>query len=66
MMLYINGESRELDGATDVASVLHALGLPARACIVEHNGEALRRDAWPSRTVAQGDRLEIVRITAGG
>jgi sulfur carrier protein len=34
--------------------------------LVEHNGDALRREEWPGRSLAEGDRLEIIRIVAGG
>jgi sulfur carrier protein ThiS len=27
---------------------------------------ALRRDEWPGRVLSEGDRLEIIRIVAGG
>ena len=64
--LVINGEPREIDGARDVAELIAALGLPAPAMLVEHNGVALRRDEWPGRKLADGDRIEVVRIVAGG
>ena len=39
---------------------------PAPATLVEHNGLALRREEWPSRLLAEGDIVELVRIVAGG
>jgi thiamine biosynthesis protein ThiS len=64
MTLQINGEAREIT-ARDVAELVVALGLPA-AVLVEHNGLALRRDEWTQHFLREGDRLEIVRIVAGG
>jgi sulfur carrier protein len=66
MKLRVNGEEREVAGAANVAELIDALGLPAPAMLVEHNGLALRRDEWRERALAEGDRLEIIRVVAGG
>ncbi len=65
MTLQINGEAREIT-ARDVAELVVALGLVPAATLVEHNGLALRRDEWTQHFLREGDRLEIVRIVAGG
>ena len=62
----MNGESREITQATNVAELVTELALPASAILVEHNGCALRRDEWPDRHVAEGDRFELIHIVAGG
>jgi sulfur carrier protein len=64
--LLVNGESRETLRATNITELIDELGLPAPATLVEHNGLALRRDEWPTRPLAEGDRIELVRIVAGG
>ena len=64
--LTINGEPRQIEGAGDVAELIVALGLPVPAMLVEHNGTALRREEWKGTVLAEGDRLEIIRIVAGG
>ncbi len=40
--------------------------LPPRSVVVEHNGEAVAPSQFPTRQLQDGDRLEIVRIVAGG
>ena len=62
----INGEAREMVRATNVAELIDELGLPAPAILVEHNGLALRREEWPGRVLAEEDRIELVRVVAGG
>lgn len=37
-----------------------------RSVVVEHNGEAVAPSEFSSRQLKPGDRLEIVRIVAGG
>jgi sulfur carrier protein len=66
MTITLNGESREDLRSANVAQLIEELGLPAPATLVEHNGLALRREEWPTRSLAEGDRIELVRIVAGG
>jgi thiamine biosynthesis protein ThiS len=66
MTLSINGEKREGIRAGTVAELVVELGLPAPACLVEHNGVALRRTEWDQAVLGEGDVLEIIRIVAGG
>ncbi len=41
-------------------------GLPPRSVVVELNGEAVAPSEFAERPLHPGDRLEIVRIVAGG
>ena len=66
MTLQINGESREVTQAQNVSELVDELGLPAPTLLVEHNGLALRRNEWAERQIADGDRIELMRISAGG
>lgn len=65
ILITINGESREV-ASTSVEAVISELSLPAPLMLVEHNGKALRRWEWPSVPLADGDRLELMKIAAGG
>jgi sulfur carrier protein len=62
----INGEAHSIEHAQNVAELIQEIALPAPAILVEHNGLALRREEWPTRKLAEGDRVELVRIVAGG
>ena len=64
--IQLNGETRELRVARDIPGLLAELDLASPALLVEHNGLALRKDEWPGRGLAEGDRVEIIRIVAGG
>ena len=65
MTLWVNGEAREVN-ARDVAELVGELGMPPAAALVEHNGTALRRDEWTPHHLSEGDRIEVIRIVAGG
>ena len=63
--LTINGEDRQL-GATTVAGMVEEMGLPGPLVLIEHNGLALRKSEWEVTAVCDGDRVEILRVSAGG
>ena len=66
MQIVLNGERRELATAQTVAQLVAELGVPAPALLVEHNGVALRRAEWDGCLLCDSDRVEIIRIVAGG
>lgn len=65
MKLILNGQEREVQ-AMQVEALVAELGLPLAAALVEHNGTALLRSEWPKTNLHEGDRLEIIRMVAGG
>jgi len=65
MKLVLNGQNREVQ-ATQVEELVAELGLPLAAALVEHNGTALLRSEWAQTNLQNGDRLEIIRMVAGG
>jgi thiamine biosynthesis protein ThiS len=66
MKLVINDEPGEWPGVQTLPELIEALGLPGPALLVEHNGVALHRNEWEGRLLAEGDRLEMLQIAAGG
>jgi thiamine biosynthesis protein ThiS len=49
-----------------IEEFLVAQGLLPRSVVVEHNGEAVAPSEFSRRQLNAGDRLEIVKIVAGG
>ena len=66
IQLQINGETHVVPGGQPLTELIAGLGLPPQAALVEHNGRALLRDEWTQVSLADGDRLEILRVVAGG
>jgi sulfur carrier protein len=62
----VNGERREIRLGATLPELLVELDLPAQSVLVEHNGVALFRADWPGVILTDGDRLEIIRVVAGG
>ncbi len=65
MKLVLNGREREVS-ATQAEELVAELGLPLAAALVEYNGTALLRSEWVMTKLREGDRLEIIRMVAGG
>jgi thiamine biosynthesis protein ThiS len=65
MKVVLNGQDREVR-ATQVEELVAELGLPLAAALVEHNSTALLRSEWAESKLRNGDRLEIIRMVAGG
>ncbi len=61
-----NGKSIAAEVPCSIEAFLVAQGLPPRSVVVEHNGHAVAPSEFPTRSLSSGDKLEIVRIVAGG
>lgn len=61
-----NGIETSADLPCSIEEFLTAQALLPRSVVVEHNGDAVSPSAFSERQLAEGDRLEIVRIVAGG
>ncbi len=61
-----NGEPIAAALPCTLETFLVARGLLPRSVVVEHNGDAVATSEFNTRPLRDGDRLEIVRIVAGG
>ena len=61
----INGQRRETD-SMHIAQLVAELGFAKGTVLVEHNGTALRPAEWDAASVSDGDRIELLRVAAGG
>ncbi|HZV33705.1 MAG TPA: sulfur carrier protein ThiS [Verrucomicrobiae bacterium] len=61
-----NGTEIETQLPCSLEQFLVRQNLLPRNVVVEHNGQAVAPSEFSRRTVSAGDRLEIVKIVAGG
>lgn len=66
MRLWLNGEQAEVNNVTTVAELAKHYGLQRNSVLIEHNQTALHQREWAERKLAEGDRIEFVRVVAGG
>ena len=65
-MIIANGTPIEAKLPCSIEAFLLAQKLLPRSVVVEHNGEAVAPSEFSQRQLNAGDRLEIVKIVAGG
>ena len=66
MKISLNGEPVEAREAKTIAQLIDRYELPRQSILVEHNGLAVHRHEWSERALAEGDRIEFVRVVTGG
>jgi thiamine biosynthesis protein ThiS len=66
MTISLNGERADAQGAETIADLVRLFELPPQAVLIELNGLALHRREWSEKTLSEGDRIEFVRVVAGG
>ena len=65
---FVTANGRAIAAAVpcSIEAFLLAQGLLPRSVVVEHNGEAVAPSEFSQRLLQANDRLEIVKIVAGG
>ena len=66
MTILLNGERVDAREAKTIAQLIDRYRLPPQSILVEHNGLAVHRHEWAERSLAEGDRVELIRVVAGG
>ena len=61
-----NGKPIETNLPCSIEEFLLAQNLLPRSVVVEHNGNAVSPSEFSERQLNPGDRLEIVKVVAGG
>lgn len=61
-----NGQPIAAPLPSSIEEFLRRQGFFPRSVVVEHNGDAVAPSEFAGRTLHDGDRLEIVKIVAGG
>jgi sulfur carrier protein len=64
--IQVNGKAWKLHPESTVSDLLSRLKLSPKACAVEKNGEILERKDYSRDLLKAGDRVEIIRMMAGG
>ena len=66
MTIRLNGEAVELAGPMTVSALLARLEIDPRRVAVEHNLVVVKRAAFETTAVRNGDQVEIVNFVGGG
>ena len=66
MKILLNGDPFELPGPVSISALLTQLDIDARRVAIEHNLVVLKRAAFETTHVRDGDHIEIVNFVGGG
>jgi len=62
----LNGDAHDLAAPVSIAELLARLEIDPRRVAVERNFLVVKRDAYASTVVHEGDEIEIVNFVGGG
>jgi thiamine biosynthesis protein ThiS len=62
----LNGDPYQIGGPMTLGQLLTRLDIDPRRVAVEHNLIVVKRTAYESTTVSEGDAIEIVNFVGGG
>ena len=66
MTIALNGDPFTTPGPLTVTELLAHLQIDPRSVAVERNFVVIKRDAYPTTPIADGDQIEIVNFVGGG
>ncbi|MGK0189955.1 MAG: sulfur carrier protein [Verrucomicrobiales bacterium] len=67
MTIHLNGKEHDTaDGTSHIGDLLDELKLSGQPVLVEHNGNALFPRDFESILLKPNDKIELIRVVAGG
>jgi thiamine biosynthesis protein ThiS len=64
--IIVNGDEKNMPDAIALSELITGLGLKPERLAIEVNRKIVRRADWPSTTLSEGDKVEIVHFVGGG
>ena len=66
MTIKLNGDRRDVPGPLSVSALLEQLEIDSRRVAVELNLNVVKKTAYDSSVINDGDEIEIVNFVGGG
>jgi sulfur carrier protein len=66
MKITCNGETKEITQGTTLVSFIIAMELNPDTVVAECDGRIIKKDAYDTFVLAEGNVLELVRFVGGG
>jgi len=66
MTIKLNGDPRDIPGPLSVSALLEQLDIDSRRVAVELNLNVVKKTAYDSSVINDGDEIEIVNFVGGG
>lgn len=66
MTIKLNGDTHEIPGPLSISALLDQLAIDGRRVAVELNLAVVKKIAYDSSVIKEGDEVEIVNFVGGG
>ena len=66
MTITLNGDAHSVPGPLTITELLATLAIDPRRVAVEHNLVVVKRAAYDTTRIGEGDEVEIVNFVGGG
>lgn len=66
MHIQVNGQTREVPDKIRLLDLVLHLELAKERIAIERNHKVVRQSEWPTTTLCENDRIEIVHFVGGG
>jgi sulfur carrier protein len=66
MKIVVNGKERIFNEGTTLSEMLNTLSLEITGMIIERNLEVVSRSEYDKTALKDGDKIELIRLVAGG
>ena len=66
MTIKLNGDPHDIPGPLSISALLAQLEIDARRVAVELNMDVVKKTAYDSSVIRDGDEVEIVNFVGGG
>ncbi len=66
LTIIVNGKETLVAEGSVLSDLIKSLGLVPERLAIELNRRIVRRADWPSTTISDGDKVEIVHFVGGG
>jgi len=66
IQIVVNGKDWQVDCESTIANLLGRIKLSPKVCVVEINDEIQDKKNYNTAMLKNGDRVEIIRMMAGG
>jgi thiamine biosynthesis protein ThiS len=66
LKITLNGEPHQLDSPVTITGLLAQLDIDPRRVAVERNFVVVKRDAYATTHIEEGDQIEVVNFVGGG
>ena len=66
MQITVNGEAKECENGTTLASLIKDLGIKVKVMAAAVNMQVVKKDEWESHILNNGDKVELLHFVGGG